>query len=163
MKRRHLIAAPLLLLAAPLGARHGWTQDITKPQPELPKQKLTIVTRDGKRHVFNVEMALTSDQQTVGLMWRTTVAPDGGMLFDWGQERRSEMWMRNTLAPLDMVFIGQDGTIRAIAEDTVPRSLAIIDSRVPVRATLELAAGTARREGLRVGDHVESTIFGGAG
>jgi hypothetical protein len=84
------------------------------------------------------------------------------MLFDWGTPRDSQMWMRNTLAPLDMVFINQDGTIRSIAEDTVPESLAVIDSRGPVRATLELAAGTTARLGIRVGDKVAQRIFGNA-
>ena len=66
------------------------------------------------------------------------------------------MWMRNTIAPLDMVFINADGTIRSIAENTVPQSLAVIDSRGPVRATLELAAGTTARLNIRVGDKVQA-------
>ena len=131
----------------------------TGPQPELPKEKLVIVTRDGKAHEFNVEMALTPDQQTVGLMNRATVAADGGMLFDWGGPRESSMWMRNTISSLDMVFINADGTIRAIAERTVPQSLATISSRGPVRATLELAAGTTERLNIRVGDTVKQRIF----
>ena len=119
-----------------------------------------IITRDGTPHEFNVEMALTPDQQTVGLMFRPTVPADGGMLFDWGIARDSQMWMRNTISPLDMVFINADGTIRSIAENTVPQSLAIIDSRGPVRATLELAAGTTARLNIRVGDKVQQRIFG---
>jgi uncharacterized membrane protein (UPF0127 family) len=87
------------------------------------------------------------------------VPADGGMLFDWGTPRPSQMWMRNTVAPLDMVFINADGTIRAIAENTVPYSEAVIDSRGPVRATLELAAGTTRRLDIRVGDRVEQRLF----
>ncbi|MGI4807353.1 MAG: DUF192 domain-containing protein [Janthinobacterium lividum] len=134
-------------------------QEITAPQPELPKEKLTIVTRDGKRHEFNVEMALSPQQQETGLMFRKTVPADGGMLFDWGSPRDSMMWMRNTVSSLDMVFINQDGTIRHIAENTTPESLATIDSGGAVRATLELAAGTARRLGIHVGDKVEQRIF----
>ncbi|MBN8902927.1 MAG: DUF192 domain-containing protein, partial [Rhodospirillales bacterium] len=130
---------------------------------ELPKEKLVIVTRDGKQHVFMVEMALTGDQQTVGEMFRTKVPEDGGMLFDWGAPRESQMWMRNTLVPLDMVFINADGTIRSIAENTVPQSLAIVDSRGPVRATLELAGGLTAKLGIRVGDRVKQRIFGNAG
>ena len=132
----------------------------TGPQPELPKEKLVIVTRDGMHHDFNVEMATTPDQQTVGLMFRSGVPADSGMLFDWGVPRDSQMWMRNTIAPLDMVFINADGTIRSIAENTVPESLAVIDSRGPVRATLELAAGTTARLNIRVGDKVLQRIFG---
>ncbi len=151
MNRRHLLLLACLL---PLGA-----QAQTTAQPELPKEKLVITTRDGTRHEFLVEMALTPQQQTVGLMFRTSVPADGGMLFDWGTPRDSTMWMRNTVTSLDMLFINPDGAIRRIAENTVPESLATIESRGPVRATLELAAGTARRLDIRVGDKVQQRIF----
>ena len=134
----------------------------TAAQPELPKELLSITTRDGQRHDFKVEMALKPEQQTTGLMFRPSVPADGGMLFDWGTPRDSSMWMRNTISPLDMVFINADGTVRRIAENTVPGSLAIIESHGPVRATLELAAGTAKRLDIRVGDKVQSRIFGNA-
>ena len=158
MQRRHLL---LLLAALPALAR-AQDAEPTAAQPELPREKLVIVTRDGVHHEFNVEMAMTPRQQQVGEMFRTSVPPDGGMLFDWGIPHDSQMWMRNTIASLDMVFINADGTIRSIAENTVPESLAIIDSRGPVRATLELAAGTTARLNIRVGDKVEQRIFGNA-
>ena len=153
MKRRFFLLLPLL--AAPVQAAEP-----AGPQPELPKEPLVIVTRDGRQHNFTVEMALTPDQQTVGEMFRPGVPEDGGMLFDWGIPRESGMWMRNTIASLDMLFINADGTIRAIAEDTVPYSLATVSSRGPVRATLEVAAGTAARLDIRVGDRVRQRIFG---
>ena len=154
MKRRQLLG---LLALLPFAARAQ-----TTAQPELPKEKLVIVTRDGKTHDFNVEMALTPEQQTVGLMFRPSVPADGGMLFDWGAERESQMWMKNTISSLDMVFINADGTIRTIAERTVPHSLAVVASHGPVRATLELAAGTTERLNIRVGDKVRQRIFGNA-
>lgn len=154
--RRALLAAGLL---APFAVR----AQATAPQPELPKEPLVIVTRDGKEHRFSVEMALTPRQQEIGLMFRPSVPADGGMLFDWGSPRTSIMWMKNTIASLDMVFINEDGTIRTIVERTVPHSLAAIDSRGPVRATLELGAGTAERLGIRVGDRVRQRIFGTGG
>jgi uncharacterized protein len=142
---------------------HAWAEaDTSKAQPELPKETLVIVGKDGVTHTLNVEMALTLDQQTVGEMFRPSVPPDGGMLFDWGMPRESTMWMRNTIAPLDMIFINADGTIRSIAENAVPQSLATIASRGPVRATLEVAAGTAARLNIRVGDTVKQRIFGNA-
>jgi uncharacterized membrane protein (UPF0127 family) len=158
MNRRHVL---MLLALAPLPAK-AQSPNPTGPQPELPKERLVITTRDGVHHEFSVEMAITPDQQTVGLMFRPSVPAEGGMLFDWGIPRDSQMWMRNTIAPLDMVFINADGTIRSIAENTVPESLAIIDSRGPVRATLELAAGTTARLNIRVGDKVQQRIFGNA-
>src|SRR4051794_14090777 len=110
MRRRFLLLLPAVLLTAP-----AWAVDTSKPQPELPKEKLVIVTHGGVHHTFNVEMALTPDQQTVGEMFRPTVPKDGGMLFDWGTPRQSRMWMRNTLAPLDMIFINADGSVHSIA------------------------------------------------
>lgn len=155
MRRRRLVA----LFAASLPIARAVAQ--TGPQPVIePLEELVIVTRDGTRHRFRVEVARTSQQQTVGLMFRPSVPADGGMLFDWGAPRESSMWMRNTIASLDMLFITQEGRVHRIAERTVPHSLAPIDSRGPVRATLELAAGTAERLGIRVGDRVEHPIFG---
>lgn len=148
------------LLIALLGAAATPVRAQTGPQPELPKEPLVILTRDGTRHAFTVEMALTTEQQTVGLMFRPSVPADGGMLFDWGAPRVSTMWMRNTIASLDMVFIEADGRILRIAERTVPYSEATISSGGPVRATLELAAGTAQRLNIRVGDRVLHPIFG---
>lgn len=161
MNRRRLLA---LLASAPVALAGfeiaGRAAEPTGPQPELPKEKLVIVTHDGKRHDFDVEMALTPEQQVTGLMFRKSVPENGGMLFDWGRPQESQMWMRNTLVPLDMVFINQDGTIRSIAENTVPESMAVIDSRGPVRATLELAAGVTAKLDIRVGDTVETRILG---
>lgn len=157
LRRRILLLAALVGLSVPAGLAAQ-----TGPQPKLPEEPLVIVTRDGARHEFRVEMALTPEQQTVGLMFRPQVGPQEGMLFDWGTPRESSMWMRNTITPLDMLFITQDGRIHRIAERTVPYSLAPIDSRGPVRATLELAAGTAERLGLRIGDQVQQRIFGKA-
>jgi uncharacterized protein len=168
MRRRRFLAVsflavPFLAVLAAVPPGRAQPVEPTGPQPELPKERLVIVTRDGARHDFNVEMAVRPDQQTVGLMFRPSVPEDGGMLFDWGMPRESQMWMRNTIAPLDMVFINADGTIRSIAENTVPESLAIIDSRGPVRATLELAAGSTARQNIRVGDRVQQRIFGNGG
>ena len=156
MNRRRLLAASLAVLMA---SAAGHAAEQTGPQPDLPKQRLVIVTAGGGRHEFRVEMAATPDQQETGLMFRPSVPADGGMLFDWGQEQSSQMWMKNTISSLDMLFIGSDGTVRHIAERTTPRSLAVIDGGVPVRATLELAAGTAERLDIRVGDKVLSGTF----
>lgn len=153
MFRRSLLAA-LGLAAVP-----GLARAQTGPQPELRKERIEIVTLRGKTYSFMVEMAIEPAQQSIGLMFRPRVPADGGMLFDWGRPRISQMWMRNTIASLDMLFIGEDGTIRTIVERTIPQSLAIIDSKVPVRATLELAAGTCERLDIRVGDRVKHMMF----
>jgi hypothetical protein len=163
LKRRLLLALAAAISSLPaLAQAPDPAPDPTGPQPELPREKLVITGHGGPEHVFNVEMAVKPDQQTIGEMFRTSVPQDGGMLFDWGFPHDSHMWMRNTLVPLDMVFINADGTIRSIAESTTPRSLAPIDSRGPVRATLELAGGITAKLDIRVGDTVKQRIFGNA-
>lgn len=154
MIRRAVLLATLLMPAA-LRAQPG----VDRPQPRLRVEPLAIIGRDGRRHEFRVEMAVRPEDQMIGMMFRTEMAPDEGMLFDWGAPRESAMWMRNTLIPLDMVFIAADGRIHRIHERAVPQSLATISSQGPVRATLELAGGTAERLDLRVGDRVEHPIF----
>lgn len=160
MNRRILLA---LLLAAPVAVFApvaAFAQSDPKgPQPELAKEHLTIVTSDGQHHVFDVEVARTQQQQITGLMYRTKVAPNGGMLFVWPTPITSQMWMEHTLVPLDMVFIKADGTIDSIAENTVPQSLRVVASHGKVTATLELAGGTTRRLGITVGDKVEGPMF----
>lgn len=157
MFRRALLA---ICLAAPAAARAQ--PGVDRPQPRLPTEPLVILTRDGRRLTFTVEMAVRPDQQMTGLMFRPEVKPDEGMLFDWGSPRESSMWMRNTIASLDMVFIAADGRIHRIAERTVPQSLATVSSNGPVRATLELAAGVTERMDIRPGDRVLHPLFGTA-
>ena len=147
----------LALAFAPAVAANG---AITGPQPKLATEALTIIGQHGKAHHFTVELARTPHEQEVGLMFRKTVPADTGMLFTWQPARVSEMWMKNTLAPLDMVFIGPHGTIRHIAENTVPQSLRVISSHVPVMATLELQGGITAKDDIDVGDKVVAPQFG---
>jgi len=142
----------LILLAVLLLPLRGLAQ--SAPNPTLPTQKLTIVGHDGTKHDFTVEMAVTPAQQETGLMFRREVPADHGMLFVWDVPREVPMWMKNTLVPLDMVFIGPDGKVIHIAEDTVPQSLAQISSGGAVKATLELQAGITEKLDIRVGDKV---------
>ncbi|OJF93246.1 DUF192 domain-containing protein [Pararhizobium antarcticum] len=122
----------------------------------FPKDRLTIETADGKSHVFEIELAVDADHRQQGLMNRRQMAPDHGMLFDFGQTRRVMMWMKNTYLALDMLFIGEDGRVANIRENAVPLSEAIIDSGLPVAYVLELNAGTVRRLGIAAGDQVET-------
>ena len=89
-------------------------------------------------------------------MFRTAIPASGGMLFVWPVPQESAMWMENCPIPEDMVFINVDGTIRSIAENTVPESLAQISSGGVVQATLELQGGLTQKLGIRVGDRVEN-------
>ena len=151
---RFVRAVLAILLCTPLLAQAREDDAVTQPQPKLATTRLTILSRDGQRHLFTVEQAVTPREQTVGEMFRTAIPADGGMLFDWGSPRLSEMWMRNCPVPEDMVFIAADGTISRIAENTVPQSMAIVSSVSPVRATLELQGGITQKLGIAVGDRV---------
>jgi uncharacterized membrane protein (UPF0127 family) len=121
--------------------------------------QLEIETGDGARHAFQIELATAPQQQSQGLMFRRSLAPDGGMLFVYPSERTISMWMRNTLIPLDMMFIAADGRIIKVAQRTVPMSLATISSGGPAKAVLEVNGGTAARLGLNPGDRVVHPAF----
>jgi uncharacterized protein len=126
----------------------------------LSIEQLEIVTKGGVR-VFEVEMAVTPEEQETGLMYRRELADGKGMLFDLGEERPAVFWMKNTYVSLDMIFIRGDGTIASIAENTKPLSEARIYSRGPVRGVLEVVAGTAKRYGIVAGDKVGHRLFTG--
>lgn len=119
-----------------------------------PPTPLEIRAASGAVHRFEVELADNEAERGRGLMYRPRLAPDAGMLFDFGRTFVVHMWMRNTRIPLDMLFIRADGVIARIAADTVPFSEEIITSGNPVRFVLEINAGTARRLGIRPGDRV---------
>ncbi|WP_371346037.1 DUF192 domain-containing protein [Ancylobacter sp. IITR112] len=123
-------------------------------------EKLTILTKGGPLGI-TIEMAVTPAERAKGLMYRTELAPDAGMLFDFGVEQPIYMWMKNTYIPLDMLFIRADGRIASIATDTVPLSTETISSGMPVKAVLELPAGTVRAKGIAVGDRIEHRLFRG--
>lgn len=128
--------------------------------PVFARSEVTIATADGRRHLFHVEVATTADQQAYGLMFRRQLPPDAGMLFDYGHDRVVSMWMKNTLIPLDMVFIRGDGRIANIVERAVPGSLEPRSSEGRVRGVLELNGGTADRLGLKPGDRILHPSFG---
>jgi uncharacterized protein len=120
----------------------------------LDPEPLLIATQDGPKS-YLVEIADDASERAVGMMFRATAPQDRAMLFDFGQTRLVTMWMRNTFVPLDILFIDDEMRIVKISADAVPRSEDFISSREPVRFALELAAGEAERDGLRVGDLVQ--------
>jgi len=131
------------------------------PPVSFPTGSLEIATSGGARLTLAVEIATTRAQLSQGLMYRRALAADAGMLFDFGQVQTVTMWMKNTLIPLDMVFIAADGTVAGIAERTVPMSQTVIPSPGPVKAVLELNGGATSRLGIKTGDQVVHPIFGG--
>ena len=125
----------------------------------LKRSEIFIVTKSGQ-HRFAVELAETPEQLSFGLMFRRALPQDAGMLFDYARPQQVSMWMKNTLIPLDMLFIDTSGHIVHIRQRAVPGSLEAISSKVPVRGVLELNGGTVSRLGITRGDKVRHKIFG---
>ncbi len=112
--------------------------------------RLVAVTQGGERS-FSIEIADDAAERSAGLMFRETMADDHGMLFVFQETRDVAFWMKNTPMPLDLVFVGQDGRVRAVLYGE-PQSEAVIDPGEPARFVLELKAGTAARQGIKAGD-----------
>ena len=123
------------------------------------QSRLAFVTKTGT-HVFRIEVAKSDAERAKGLMFRRSLDPDAGMLFDFGKDSELSMWMKNTYIPLDMVFLRADGTVLRIARDTTPFSTDPIPSGGPARAVVELNGGTAQRIGLAPGDKTLHPAFG---
>ncbi len=92
-------------------------------------------------------------------MYRTKLAPDEGMLFDFGEIRTVYMWMENTYIPLDMLFLNADGTVHHLVRSTTPLSKSLIGSGGPIRFVLELKSGTIDRTGIKKGDRLLHQLF----
>ncbi len=150
--------APLLLGAALIACNAETQATAMQSAPAnapsgLPVAPLEI--RSGSAtHRFSVELARTADEQAQGLMFRERLAPDAGMLFPFSPPRPASFWMKNTLIPLDMIFIRPDGTIGRIAANTVPHSLEPVAFGEPTAAVLEIAGGRAAQLGITEGDRV---------
>lgn len=151
-----VLAAACLAVGGLSGSAYAAEEPIRQAQPALLTAPLTITTHDGVKHQFTVELAKTYRQQEIGEMFRKELPKDKGMLFLWPSPQVSDMWMRNTLVSLDIVFIDSTNHIHAIAEKAVPLSEAILSSNGSVANTLELAGGVTEELGIRVGDAVSS-------
>ena len=123
-------------------------------QAGLQTVPLTIRSANGA-HRFKVEIARTPEQQSTGMMFRQSTPPDHGMIFPYAPAQEVAFWMRNTLIPLDMIFVRADGTIANIEANTVPYSEVPVPSAGPVGAVLELAGGRSAELGIKPGDKVK--------
>lgn len=133
---------------------------------EMEREALKITSRDGGEYDFNVEVARTPQQLEDGLMYRTELADDAGMLFLFPREIDGvKFWMKNTLIPLDMIFIDKEGRVVRVHVNAKPEDLTPIPAGEPVLAVLELKGGRAADLGISRGDKVfsPSLALGGSG
>ena len=154
-------AASLVLLLASCSPGAGeaspaadQTAAAVHPVSGLAVVPLTV-TSGTFRHTFRVEVAATSAEQAKGLMFRTEMGANEGMIFPMNPPRTASFWMRNTVTPLDLIFIGPDGRITNIAANAVPYDERPLSSTGLVKGVLELSGGRAAQLGIVAGDVVE--------
>lgn len=158
--RGFLLATLALTLAACSPGSNDATAQSTQaapavhPQSGLPVVPLTI-THGGKKLAFRVEVARSGQEQAKGLMFRTAMGADEGMIFPMEPPRGASFWMRNTVIPLDIIFVGVDGRISNIAANAIPYDETPLSSVGEVKAVLELNGGRAAQLGIAPGDKVE--------
>ncbi|MCX8506755.1 MAG: DUF192 domain-containing protein [Alphaproteobacteria bacterium] len=143
-----IIALPKYSLAGNLSENNGNFQT-------GKKYPLTITHKSGGAVNFQVEHAISESEHNQGLMYRTSLPENGGMIFIYKTAQKVQFWMKNTIIPLDMIFIDAGGEIISIHENAVPLSLTAIDSGGKIVAVLEIAGGMAARNYIAVGDHVK--------
>ena len=136
-----LLGAALILLACESGAE------------KLSGRDITVSTAVGDIH-FLAEVAATPKARQQGLMRRTALAENAGMLFVFDKTEPVSFWMKDTPLTLDMIFISEDKHILYIEHQTVPFSTQIISSQLPVRFVLEVIGGSCQKKGIAVGDRV---------
>lgn len=136
--------------------------ELVQANGKLPVETVIVETGEGST-AFLAEIADTAAERSQGLMYRDSMPADRAMLFDFGVPRAVSMWMKNTKIPLDMIFADNRGKVIAVAENTVPYSTDTVGVNEPVRAVLEVNAGTARRIGLKPGGRLIHPLFGQGG
>ena len=120
---------------------------------------LTVVSKDSK-HVFQIERAITLDQQARGMMFRESMDPDSGMLFEFDEPKIATIWMKNTPLPLDIIFVRSNGKILKIEHMAQPYKLRSASSEAIVAAVLELQGGRSKELGIMPGDIIQHEFFG---
>jgi uncharacterized membrane protein (UPF0127 family) len=149
-----VLVAAILIIALSTGLRAS-PDDVET----LPTEQITIETQKGEKYIFNVEMAMTGSQHSQGLMNREQLAEDSGMLFVFHSVGKRSFWMKDTLIPLDMLFIDEDGTINHIHPMAKPLDRSYITSDKESKAVLELGGGTAQKYGITDGDKIIHAVF----
>ncbi len=119
--------------------------------PPLPKGRMTLTDAFGGKHVVELEIAATHNSRTRGLMWRRELADGKGMLFIFRQEQPLTFWMKNTLIPLDMIFLDKDLKIAGVVENAEPRTFTSRGIGTPTMFVLEVPGGWWAKKGLKAG------------
>ena len=165
MFKKLILSASLLACSVPAHAQLP-APKICEPMAQAPAplnlgdaENLSIKTETDS-YDFSVEIADTAAEQARGLMFRSELAPNAGMLFKFEQPRLSSIWMKNTFISLDLLFVRKNGEILKIVHEAEPCSLRSHSSEGIVGAVVEIPGGRARELGIVAGDIVEHSFFG---
>jgi uncharacterized protein len=146
-----------LLLAAALAALPACKSGGQKAGTTSAPATVASVAIDtgGRKVAFRVEVAVTPEEHARGLMFRSQLAPEAGMIFVFEEPSIQRFWMKNTLIPLDMIFIGKDQKIVGVVENAAPETETERMVGAPSQYVLEIGGGLAARLGIRAGESVE--------
>ena len=131
----------------------------TSVQAQQEPQKLPAIQLNAGMHLIHAEVAQTADQRATGLMHRKAMGANEGMLFVFERASQQCFWMKNTLLPLSIAFLADDGTVVNI-EDMKPQSLDSHCSKQPVRMALEMNQGWFDKRAIRPGSKLSGRPFG---
>ena len=153
--KRFILSALFLSLASPALSQTS-KDDVVDFGAPVP---LTVVSADSS-HTFQIERAISLDQQARGMMFRESMDPDSGMLFEFDEPKIATIWMKNTPLPLDIIFVRSNGKILKIEHMAQPYKLRSASSEAIVAAVLELQGGRSKELGIMPGDLVRHEFFG---
>ena len=153
--KRFILSALFIALAAPAFAQTA-KDDVVDFGAPVP---LAVVTADST-HTFQIERAITEDQQARGMMFRESMEADSGMLFEFAEPKIATIWMKNTPLPLDIIFVRSNGKILKIEHMAQPYKLRSASSEAVVAAVLELQGGRSKELGIMPGDLIRHEFFG---
>jgi len=161
----HALLKPLLSLLAVVAClpSQGGAADLPEgvlPLSAFPRERIVVETRSARRHVFEAWRTDTFATRAQGLMFVEELRPDQAMIFVYDPPQRVAMWMKNTLIPLDMLFVDAGGCVVKVQEQARPHSLDSIESGAPVVLVVEIKGGEARARGIGRGDRVARPAAG---
>lgn len=154
--KRYLLLFLVLLFATPVHAGEFFGKFM---KPKAVVEKITIVTPDDKRHEFEVELARTAQEHEIGLMNRESMPENHGMLFLFEDNAQRRFWMKNTLIPLDMLFVTETGVIHHIHHEAKPLDLTGVPSYGASKAVLEINGGMAEKLDIPEGSRILHPFF----
>ena len=118
------------------------------------KKDILLIKTETSKYIFNIELAVTPQERNIGLMNRSKIRQNEGMLFIYPKNQIIKMWMKNTLIPLDMIFIKDDGEIEKIIKMTTPKDVTVLGPEVKLKAVLEINGGITSYLNIKKGDYV---------